>query len=79
MMISGIIKNRILQMLNQFELVSIKTVQPDYTIGDTERVQLGHVVRRILQGEPIVVESSDESGNTIELLERIEELADKIK
>jgi len=66
-------------MLNQFELVSIKTVQPDYTIGDTELVQLGHVVRRILQGEPIVVESSDESTNTLELLERIEELADKIK
>lgn len=66
-------------MINQFELVSIKTVQPDYTIGDTEYVQLGHVVRRILSGEPIVVESSDESSNTYELLERIEELADKIK
>ena len=66
-------------MLNQFDLVAIKTVQPDYSIGDTEYVQLGHVVRRILRGEPIVVESSDESTNTYELLDRIEELADEIK
>ena len=66
-------------MLNQFDLVAVKTVNPDYSISDTQYVQLGHVVRRILKGEPIVVESSDESGNTIELLERIEELADKIK
>ena len=66
-------------MLNQFDLVAVKTVNPDYSISDTQYVQLGHVVRRILRGEPIVVESSDESGNTIALLERIEELADKIK
>ena len=65
--------------INQFELVSIKTVQPDYTISEPELTQLGHVVRRILKGEPIVVESSAESGNTMELLERIEELADQIK
>ena len=64
-------------MLNQFDLVAVKTVNPDYSISDTQYVQLGHVVRRILKVEPIVVESSDESGNTIELLERIEELADK--
>ena len=66
-------------MLNQFDLVAVKTVNPDYSISDTQYVQLGRVVRRILRGEPIVVESSDESGNTIELLERIEELADEIK
>ncbi len=66
-------------MINQFELVSIKTLKPDNTISDPELVQLGHVVRRILQGEPIVVESSDESANTYELLDRIERLADKIK
>ena len=66
-------------MLNQFDLVAVKTVNPDYSISPTQYVQLGHVVRRILRGEPIVVESSDESGNTIELLERIEELADEIK
>ena len=76
-MIYGTLRTQ--SMLNQFDLVAVKTVNPDYSISDTQYVQLGHVVRRILRGEPIVVESSDESGNTIELLERIEELADKIK
>jgi len=66
-------------MLNQFELVSIKTIQSDYTMGDPETTQLGHAVRRILRGEPLLVESLDESGDTVELLDRIERLAEQIK
>lgn len=66
-------------MINQFELVSIKTLKPDNTISDPELVQLGHAVRRILRGEPVIVESSDESEDHLELLDRIERLADEIK
>lgn len=66
-------------MINQFELVSIKTLKPDYTISDPELTQLGHAVRRILQGEALIVESSDESADHLELLDRIERLADEIK
>ena len=66
-------------MINQFELVSIKTLKPDNTISDPELVQLGHAVRRILRGEPVIVESSDESADHLELLDRIERLADEIK
>ena len=66
-------------MLNQFDLIAIKTVNPDHSISDTQWVQLGHVVRRILKGESLVVERSDESIDTEELLERIEELAERIK
>ena len=66
-------------MINQFELVSIKTLKPDYTISEPELIQLGHAVRRILRGEPIIVESSAESADHLELLDRIEKLADKIK
>ena len=66
-------------MINQFELVSIKTLKPDNTISDPELVQLGHAVRRILKGEPVIVESSDESEDHLELLDRIERLADEIK
>jgi UDP-glucose 6-dehydrogenase len=66
-------------MINQFELVSIKKLKPDNTISEPELTQLGHAVRRILRGEAIIVESSDESENHLELLERIEELADEIK
>ena len=66
-------------MINQFELVSIKKLKPDYTVSEPELVQLGHAVRRILKGEAIIVESSDESEDHFELLERIEKLADEIK
>ena len=66
-------------MINQFELVSIKTLKPDYTISDPEYTQLGHAVRRILKGEALIVESSDESADHLELLDRIERLADQIK
>ena len=66
-------------MINQIELVSIKTLKPDNTISDPELTQLGHAVRRILRGEPIIVESSDESEDHLELLDRIEKLADEIK
>ena len=66
-------------MINQFELVSIKKLKPDYTISEPELIQLGHAVRRILRGESIIVESSDESGDHMELLDRIEKLADQIK
>ena len=66
-------------MINQFELVSIKKLKPDYTISEPELVQLGHAVRRILRGESLIVESSDESEDHLELLDRIERLADKIK
>ena len=66
-------------MINQFELVSIKTLKPDNTISDPELTQLGHAVRWILRGEPIIVESSDESEDHLELLDRIEKLADEIK
>jgi len=66
-------------MINQFELVSIKRLKPDNTISDPELVQLGHAVRRILRGESLIVESSDESEDHFELLDRIEKLADEIK
>ncbi len=66
-------------MINQFELVSIKKLKPDYTISEPELIQLGHAVRRILRGESIIVESSDESEDHMELLDRIEKLADQIK
>ena len=66
-------------MINQFELVSIKKLKPDYTISEPELVQLGHAVRRILKGESLIVESSDESADHFELLDRIEKLADEIK
>ena len=65
--------------INQFELVSIKKLQPDYSISEPELTQLGHAVRRILRGEALIIESSDESGDHLELLERIEKLADEIK
>ena len=65
--------------INQFELVSIKTLKPDYTISEPKLTQLGHAVRRILRGESLIVESSNESDNHLELLERIEKLADEIK
>ena len=65
--------------INQFELVSIKTLQPDYTISEPEYVQLGHAVRRILKGEALIIESSNESEDHLELLDRIEKLADEIK
>ena len=64
--------------INQFELVSIKKLQPDYTISKPEYVQLGHAVRRILKGEALIIESSAESEDHLELLERIEKLADTI-
>ena len=64
--------------INQFELVSIKKLQPDYTISKPEYVQLGHAVRRILRGEALIIESSDESEDHLELLDRIEKLADTI-
>ena len=64
--------------INQFELVSIKKLQPDYTISEPEYVQLGHAVRRILKGEALIIESSNESEDHLELLERIEKLADEI-
>ena len=64
--------------INQFELVSIKKLQPDYTISKPEYVQLGHAVRRILKGEALIIESSDESEDHLELLDRIEKLADTI-
>ena len=64
--------------INQFELVSIKKLQPDYTISKPEYVQLGHAVRRILKGEALIIESSAESEDHLELLERIEKLADEI-
>ena len=64
--------------INQFELVSIKKLQPDYTISEPEYVQLGHAVRRILRGEALIIESSNESEDHLELLERIEKLADTI-
>jgi len=66
-------------MINQFELVSIKKLKPDYTVSEPELVQLGHAVRRILRGESLIVESSDESADHFELLDRIEKLADEIK
>ena len=66
-------------MINQFELVSIKKLKPDYTISEPELIQLGHAVRRILRGESLIVESSDESEDHLELLDRIEKLADQIK
>ena len=66
-------------MINQFELVSIKKLQPDYTISEAEYTQLGHAVRRILKGEALIIESSDESEDHLELLDRIEKLADEIK
>lgn len=65
--------------INQFELVSIKTLQSDYTISEPETTQLGHAVRRILRGEALIIESSDESEDHLALLERIEKLADQIK
>lgn len=65
--------------INQFELVSIKRLRPDYTISEAETTQLGHAVRRILKGEALIIESSDESEDHFELLERIEKLADEIK
>ena len=65
--------------INQFELVSIKKLQPDYTISEPEYVQLGHAVRRILKGEALIIESSNESEDHLELLDRIEKLADEIK
>ena len=64
--------------INQFELVSIKKLQPDYTISEPEYVQLGHAVRRILRGEALIIESSNESEDHLELLDRIEKLADTI-
>ena len=64
--------------INQFELVSIKKLQPDYTISEPEYVQLGHAVRRILGGEALIIESSNESEDHMELLDRIEKLADEI-
>ena len=64
--------------INQFELVSIKKLQPDYTISKPEYVQLGHAVRRILKGEALIIESSTESEDHLELLDRIEKLADTI-
>ena len=64
--------------INQFELVSIKKLQPDYTISEPEYVQLGHAVRRILRGEALIIESSAESEDHLELLDRIEKLADEI-
>ena len=64
--------------INQFELVSIKKLQPDYTISEPEYVQLGHAVRRILKGEALIIESSNESEDHLELLDRIEKLADEI-
>ena len=64
--------------INQFELVSIKKLQPDYTISEPEYVQLGHAVRRILKGEALIIESSAESEDHLELLDRIEKLADEI-
>jgi len=70
---------RIYGMINQFELVSIKKLQPDYTISEAEYTQLGHAVRRILKGEALIIESSDESEDHLELLDRIEKLADEIK
>ena len=69
---------RIYGMINQFELVSIKKLQQDYTISEPERTQLGHAVRRILKGEALIIESSDESEDHLELLDRIEKLADEI-
>ena len=65
-------------MINQFELVSIKKLQPDYTISEAEYTQLGHAVRRILKGEALIIESSDESEDHLELLDRIEKLAESI-
>lgn len=65
--------------INQFELVSIKRLKPDYTISEPELTQLGHAVRRILKGEALIVESSNESEDHLELLDRIEKLADEIK
>ena len=65
-------------MLNQFELVNVKTLKPDYTISEPETVQLGHAVRRILRGESLIIESSDESEDHLDLLDRIEKLADTI-
>ena len=59
--------------------MSIKTLKPDYTISKPETTQLGHAVRRILKGEALIIESSDESEDHLELLERIEKLADQIK
>ena len=70
---------RIYGMINQFELVSIKKLQQDYTISEPETTQLGHAVRRILRGEALIIESSDESEDHLELLDRIEKLADEIK
>ena len=70
---------RIYGMINQFELVSIKKLQPDYTISEPETTQLGHAVRRILKGEALIIESSNESEDHLELLDRIEKLADEIK
>ena len=64
--------------INQFELVSIKKLQPDYTISEPEYVQLGHAVRRILRGEALIIESSAESEDHLELLDRIEKLAHTI-
>ena len=64
--------------INQFELVSIKKLRSDYTISEPEYVQLGHAVRRILKGEALIIESSDESEDHLELLDRIEKLADTI-
>ena len=64
--------------INQFELVSIKKLQPDYTISKPEYVQLGHAVRRILRGEALIIESSNGSEDHLELLDRIEKLADII-
>ena len=64
--------------INQFELVSIKKLQPDYTISKPETTQLGHAVRRILRGEALIIESSNESEDHLELLDRIEKLADTI-
>ena len=64
--------------INQFELVAIKKLQPDYTISEPEYVQLGHAVRRILRGEALIIESSNESEDHLELLDRIEKLADTI-
>ena len=64
--------------INQFELVSIKKLQPDYTISEPEYVQLGHAVRRILRGEALIIESAAESEDHLELLERKKKLADEI-
>jgi hypothetical protein len=65
--------------INQFELVSIKRLKPDYTVSEPELTQLGHAVRRILLGESLIVESSAESEDHLELLDRIGKLADEIK